>query len=71
MRFVDFLKKHTKKDTMIGDLARDWMVRPTKKTISSRSELINYLNCCGACEAAIHAGKYAWKEYKRALARCV
>ncbi len=71
MTFHDWLSRQIRRQSPLGDLARDVAMDRTfpKDAAASREAVILYLIRCNACEGALLAAKRAWSSYRRALKR--
>jgi len=69
LTFTDWLKKHSKRDSPLGDLARDMLDDNTWPLYDSLDEYRSYLGFRHASYKAIEALERAWKTYKAYLAR--
>jgi hypothetical protein len=62
--FRDWLRLHESRNLPIGDLACD-VSRDDRFPggVAELSVLIEYLQCRGACDAAIQTARYAWRRF--------
>lgn len=70
MTFHQWLSKHVKRDSPLGDLARD--VQMDKKCLfleNTRMAWVAHLQTMGACNAAMATLKTAWRSYAVAKKR--
>lgn len=67
--FTNWLAKHGKRSSPLGDLARDAAIDDTWPDASSLDEYRGYLSQVGACEVATRALDRAWRSYKVSLRR--
>lgn len=69
LSFTDWLKKHTKRDSPLGDLASDAMSDKTWPSYNTLEKYRDYLLFRRAALNAIEALERAWKSYKAYLRR--
>jgi hypothetical protein len=67
--FTDWLKKHKKRDSPLGDLATDALEDKNWPMYNTLVEYQHYLTFRGASPGALSALKNAWKSYKAYLRR--
>ncbi len=69
LSFTDWLKKHKKRDSPLGDLATDALADKNWPMYNTLAEYQHYLTFRGASISALSALKNAWKSYKAYLRR--
>jgi hypothetical protein len=69
LSFTDWLKKHTNRDSPLGDLATDALRDKGWPSYSTLQDYRNYLSFKGAVYGAITALERAWKSHKAYLRR--
>lgn len=65
MTFNEWLSRHIKRDSPLGDLARDVSSDKEFPTSNSKEEIINHLHRLNACSDAVSTFKQAWKSYQQ------
>lgn len=63
MTFKKWLESHNKKETAIGDLARDIDRDVSFPKVNNMGLILSHLKYMGACPDAIKTFKEAWKQY--------
>ncbi len=69
LTFTNWLKRHSKRDSPLGDLARDMLDDKTWPENGSLDRYLGHLRRRGAYYRAINTLERAWKTYKAYLAR--
>jgi len=67
LSFTDWLKRHSNRNSPLGDLSSDMMRDNTWPSYNNLEDYRNYLDFKGASWAAIEALGRAWKSYKTYL----
>jgi len=67
LTFYSYLKKQKNRNDPIGDLAADVLAdKSFPKDVSSKTDLLEYLNNAGACYGALAAAKEVFSDYQAA-----
>jgi hypothetical protein len=69
LSFTQWLAKHQKRDSPLGDLARDAASDPTWPDAPEKKKYIDYLEKINASYGAIDALHSAWRSYKNYVKR--
>lgn len=64
MTFVDWLSRHVKRDSPLGDLARDVSHDKEFPTSNSKEDIESHLRRKNACHEAINTFRRAWSSYQ-------
>ena len=65
LSFTDWLKRHSKRNSPLGDLSNDMLQDSTWPDYNTLEEYTSYLLFRGASHGAVSALKKAWKSYNR------
>ena len=65
MTFLEWCRAQCKRQDTVGDFARDWVAdRERPRAPSSCLQILEYLDDCGAIEAAKRAAVRCWNEWR-------
>lgn len=64
MTFLEWCRDQTARRDAVGDFARDWVADRERPRAPSRLRMLEYLDDCGAIEAAVRAALRCYNEWR-------